>query len=74
MGNDQEYKWQRVDIANWLAQEISRNFSSNNYRTKFKKYQVNAEKERLDFDSDNYENYNVQFTIRELCDALKKVS
>ena len=72
--NDGTKITERVDIANWLAQEISRNFSSNNYRTKFKKYQVNAEKEHLDFDSDNYENYNVQFTIRELCDALKKVS
>ena len=63
---------ERVDIANRLAQEISKNSSSNNYRTKFQKYQVNAEKEHLDFDTDNSENYNVQFTIRELCDALKK--
>ena len=33
---------------------------------------MNAEKEHLDFDTDNSENYNVQFTIREHCDALKK--
>ena len=31
-----------------------------------------AEKEHLDFNTDNSENNNVQFTIRELCDALKK--
>ena len=61
-----------MDIANRLAQEISKNSSSNNYRTKFQKYQVKAEKEHLDFDTDNSENYNVPFTIRELCDALKK--
>ena len=33
---------------------------------------MKAEKEHLDFDKDNSENYNVQFIIRELCDALKK--
>ena len=63
---------ERVDIATRLAQEINKNSSSNNYCTKFKKYQVNAEKQHLDFDTDNTENYNVQFTIRELCDTLKK--
>ena len=61
-----------VDIANRLAQEISKNSSSNNYRAEFKKYQEKAEKEHLDFDTDISENYNVPFTIRELCDALKK--
>ena len=61
-----------MDIANRLVQEISKNFSSNNYSTKFQKYQEKAKKEHLDFDTDNSENYNVQFTIRELCDALKK--
>ena len=63
---------ERVDIANRSAQEISKNSSSNNYSTKFQKYQEKAENEHLDFDTDNSENYNVQFTIRELCDALKK--
>ena len=48
---------ERVDIANRLAQESSKNSSSNNYRTKFQKYQVNAEKEHLD--ADNSENYIV---------------
>ena len=58
-----------MDIANRLAQEISKNSSSNNYSTKFQKYQEKAEKQHLDFDIDNSENYNVQFTIRELCDT-----
>ena len=70
--NDATKITQRVDIANRLAQEISKNSSSNNYRTQFQKYQVNAEKVHLDFGADNSENYNVQFTIRELCDSLKK--
>ena len=55
-----------------LAQKISKNSSSNNYSTKFQKYQEKAEKEHLDFDTDNSENCNVQFTIGELSDALKK--
>ena len=70
--NDGSKITERVDIANRLAQEISKNSSSNKYRTKFQKYQEKAEKEHLDFDTDNSENYNVPFTIRELCDALKK--
>ena len=70
--NDGTKITERLDIANRLAKEISKNSSSNNYREKFKKYKVNAEKEHLDFDTDNSENNNVQFTIRELCDALKK--
>ena len=60
-----------MDIANRLAQEISKNSSSNNYRAEFQKYEEKAKKEHLDFDADNSENYNV-LTMRELCDALKK--
>ena len=64
---------ERVDIANGLAQEISKNSSSNNYKIlKFQKYHVKAKKEHLDFGTDNSENYNEPFTIRELCNALKK--
>ena len=70
--NDETKITERVDIANRLAQEISKNSCSNNYRTEFQKYKVKAEKEHLDFDTDNSENYNVLFTIRELCDVLKK--
>ena len=70
--NDGTKITERVAIANRLAQDISKNSSSNNYRTKFQKYQEKPEKEHLDFDSDNSENYNVPFTSRKLCDALKK--
>ena len=57
--NDGTKITERVDIANRLAQEISKNSSSNNYRTEFKKYQVKAEKEHLEFDTDNSENYRL---------------
>ena len=57
--NDGTKITERVDIPNRLAQEISKNSSSNNYHTKFQKYQVKAEKEHLDFDTDNSEKYNV---------------
>ena len=70
--NDGTKITERVDIANRLAQEISKNSRSNNYCAKFQKYKDKAEKEHLDFDTDNSENYNVPFTITELCDALKK--
>ena len=70
--NDGTKITERVDTANRLAQEINKNSRSNNYHTKFQKYQEKAEKEHLDFDTDNSENYNGPFTIRELCDALKK--
>ena len=70
--NDMTKITERVDIANRLAQEISKNSSSNNYHTKFQKHQEKVEKENLDFDTDNSENYNLPFTISELCDALKK--
>ena len=59
--NDGTKITQRVDITNRLAQEISKNSSTNNYRTEFQKYQEKAEKEHLDFDTDNSENYNVPF-------------
>ena len=69
--NDGTKITERVDIANRLAQEISKNSSSNNYHTEFQKYQVNAEKEHLDFDTDNFENYNVHLPLKN-CDVLKK--
>ena len=53
--NDGTKITERVDIANRLAQEISENSSSNNYLTKFQKYQEKAEKEHLDFGTDNSE-------------------
>ena len=60
--NDGAKITERVDIANRLAQEISKNSSSNNYSTKFQKYQEKAENKHLDFDTDNTDNiesYNI---------------
>ena len=47
--NDGTKITERVDIANRLAQEISKNSSSNNYSTKFQKYQEKAEKRTFRF-------------------------
>ena len=70
--NDGTKITERMDIANRLTPEISKNSSSKNYCTEFQKHQEKAQKKHIDFDTDNSENYNIPFTIRELCDALKK--
>ena len=62
---------ERVDIAN-RAHEISKNCSRKKYSTKFLKYQEKAEKEHLDYDMDNSENYNLHISITALCGAQKK--
>ena len=44
--NDETKITERVDLTNWLAQEIIKNFSrKKNYCTKFQKCQEKAEKE-----------------------------
>ena len=63
-----EIQKRRVDIANRLGQEISKNSSSKDYSTKF---QEKAEKEQLDFNTVNSEMHKIQFAITELCDVLK---
>ena len=65
---------ERVDIANRLAQEIRKSSSSNNFSTKFHIYQEKAEKNSWILTLTKSENYNLQFTIRGLCDVLKKIS
>ena len=70
--NDGNKITERVDIANTLAKEISKNSSSNNYSAKFQKYQQKAEKEKLNFKSKNEESYNMEFSVTELKDALHK--
>ena len=62
---------ERVDISNRLAVVISKNCNSNNYSTKFQKYQAKTEKKPLDFTNTTC-NYNLHFTITELRVALKK--
>ena len=70
--NDGVKVTERVDIANRLAQEISKSLAAIITVQSFQNIKRKLKKEHLDFDTDNSENYNVPFTIRELCDALKK--
>ena len=60
------------DIANKLAESISKNSSSSNYVPAFQKYQKEQEKRQINFKSDNAENYNEQFSLSELKTALTK--
>ena len=59
----------KKDIANTLADSFSKNSSSENYTSKFRNQQ---EKQKLKFTSDNTENYNSEFLLSELTDALSK--
>ena len=62
--NDGTKITEQPDIANRLAAEISKNSSSNNYTAKFQKYQTKAKKEKVNFNSQNDEKYNLEFSVR----------
>jgi hypothetical protein len=62
----------KLDIANTLAETISKNSSSANYVPAFQKYQKQQEKRKVNFDSDNSEDYNEPFSLSELHTALSK--
>ena len=57
----------KKDIANTLADSFSKNSSS-----KFRNIKNQQEKQKLKFTSDNTENYNSEFLLSELTDALSK--
>ena len=60
----------KKDIANTLADSFSKNSSSENYTSKFRNIKNQQEKQKLKFTSDNTENYNSEFLLSELTDAL----
>ena len=62
----------KKDIANTLADSFSKNPSSENYTSKFRSIKNQQEKQKLKFTSDNTENYNSEFLLSELTDALSK--
>ena len=62
----------KKEIANQIAAEFSLNSSSNHYSPKFQKYENNVEKKKLNFTSDNKENYNSSFSITELKNSINK--
>ena len=62
----------KKDIANTLADSFSKTSSSENYTSKFRNIKNQQEKQKLKFTSDNTENYNSEFLLSELTDALSK--
>ena len=60
------------DISNKLAEQFAQNSSSSNYVPTFQRYQAQAERRRLNFNSNNDEDYNVSFSLEELKSSLKK--
>ena len=59
------------DIANTLAETFSANSSSANAKTEIHNYKGKIEKQKLNFNSDNTENYNGFFTLQELKEAIQ---
>ena len=60
------------EMSNVLADNFSKNSSSKHYSKKFQKHKKQSERERLKFISNNEENYNKPFSLRELRSALNK--
>lgn len=60
------------DIANTLADEFAKNSSSDNYPDQFKRIKHNQEKTKLNFKSNNFEDYNLPFNLQELKESLNK--
>ena len=59
-------------MVDLLAKIFSQNSSSQNGKPKFIMVKQNTEKNKLNFQSKNLENYNGLFSLRELKDAIKR--
>ena len=62
----------KKNIADLLARTFSKNSSSSNYNRKFQNIKKTAEKKKLNFKSDNFEDYNKPFSLSELADCISK--
>ena len=62
----------KKDIADLLAKTFSKNSSSKNYSKTFQNIKKNAEKTKLNFKSNNLEDYNQPFSLSELTDCIRK--
>ena len=60
-----------IDISNTLAKTFSHNSSTQQYSDKFKQFKQRKEKDPINFKSKNDENYNSNFSMRELMDSLR---
>ena len=61
----------KKDIADLLAKTFSTNSSSDNYNEQFQNIKKKAEKTKLNFKSNNLEDYNQPF-LSELTDSIMK--
>ena len=62
----------KEDIANTLGETFLKNSSSRNYSEKFKDIKMQQEKNNINFESLNNEEYNNPFNLLELIDAIQK--
>ena len=62
----------KKDIADLLAKTFSNNSSSTHYSKQFQHIKKNAEKTKLNFKSNNLEDYNRPFSLSELTDCIMK--
>lgn len=58
------------EISDTLGQTFQNHSSSQNYSTEFQKFKEIQEKSNLNFESQNYEDYNSDFSMRELEECL----
>jgi hypothetical protein len=61
-----------IDICNVTASTFSHNSSSDRYIDEFERHKTKCERSEPGFTSDNSENYNSLFTLKELKDAVHK--
>ena len=61
----------KTEIVNTLAETFAEKSSPRNYSPKFRKFQNSKENVKLNFKSHNTEQYNKDFTLKELKKALK---
>ena len=59
------------DIANTLGESFQENSSSQHYSPTFQKYKTKTERHKINFKSSNSEDYNKNFTIKELNSAIE---
>ena len=62
----------KKDIADLLAKTFSNNSSSTHYSKQFQHIKKNADKTKLNFKSNNLEDYNRPFSLSELTDCIMK--
>ena len=64
----------KADIADVLADTFAKKSSSSNYSTSFQKFKDTKEKTKLNFQSNNNEQYKKDFTIKRVGESIKEVS